>query len=244
MQRIVTKTPLMSKSRVRPHRARMSAEDFGPHVDVQPTLGAGGLPPGLQYTSFRGDPWLQENAPTRQKHASSADLQMPRLIEVCTWLLTRSDCHSLQVGFSTSQVRTESILRPFSHEIHDVAALSADDYLDRHFVEVPFDAKIDAIDWTQRRISEGPIGRFRQGDHKSALDRPQPRSWRLGSVAEICNVVRDLARLREAPHHYLCSAAVSLGQGIVCASFSCDATYVVPLRHFRDFVAHNFAAPG
>lgn len=244
MQRIVTKSPLMSKSRVRQHRGPFNPEDFGRRVDAQPTLGESGLPPGLQYSSFRGDPWLQENAPTRQKHASSADLQMPRLIEVCAWLLTRTDCHSLQIGFSTSQVRTESILRPFSYEIHDVAALSADDYLDRNFVEVPFDAKIDAMDWTQRRISEGPIGRFRQGDHKSVLDRPQPRSWRLGSVAEICNVVRDLARLRDEPAHYLCSAAVSLGQGIVRASFNCDATYVVPLRHFRDFVAQNFAAPG
>lgn len=210
-------------------------------LDPEPMPGDRGLPQGREYVSFPGDPFLQESAPTRAKNASTGDGNLPLLIEICVRLLTHTDCHSAYVGFNRCEVRTESIRQPFAYQIHTMDALMLDGYLERHFSAMPFDTKINAMEWIQRRIGEGPLAGFRQGGTHALPAPARFRSWRLGSIEDIGALVRDILRLREAPQHYLCSAAVSLGQGMVRATFDCDATYVIPFRRVREFVARNFA---
>ncbi len=238
--RIATDVLPKTKPHSRQPRAPIDREALRHRFDPGPGLSEKGLPPGRQFISYRGDPSLQETTLTRNKYESSADRKIHLVSEICERLLTQTDCYALHIDFAGAQVRTETILNPFGYEIHDVDALTLAGYVERHFVLMPFDAKINAIDWIQRRISEGPVARFRHGGPGFVRPRPQPRSWTLGSVDDIGNIVCDLVRLRAADDYYLCSAAISLGQGIVTATFNCDATYVVPLRHFRDFVAGNF----
>ncbi len=246
MQRFTTDIPLKGKAGACQPRRELERkpDEIKRRLDVEPTLSEKGLPLGQQYASLRGDPSLQETALTRNKYVSRIDKKMDRIQDVCEHLLTQTDCYSIYIGFNSSEVRTESILNPFGYDIHDVDALTLEGYLERHFVQVPFDAKMNAIDWVQRRIEEGPIGRFRSGSDKSKMPQPQPRSWTLVGADDVCGIVRDLVRLREVDDYYLRNAAISLAQGIVRASFNCDGTYVIPVRHFRDFVARNFQAAG
>ena len=238
--RIATDTLPKAKPHSRQPRAPMDRQASRHSFDPGPVLREEGLPLNRKFISYRGDPSLQEITLTRGKYESSADKKIHLVSEICEQLLTQTDCYALHIDFAGAQVRTETILNPFGYEIHDVDALTLAGYVERHFVLMPFDAKINAIDWIQRRIIEGPVARFRQGGPGFARPRPQPRSWTLGSVDDIGNIVRDLARLRAPGDHYLCSAAISLVQGIVTATFNCDATYVVPLRHFHDFVVGDF----
>lgn len=240
MQQTAMDAPPKRKSYVRQPRPQSEWVALKQRFDQKPRLGESGLPAGQGFLSYRGDPSLQETALTRNKYASRADNKMDLVLDACERLLTRTDCYALYIGFDSSELRTESILNPFCYEIHEVDALTADGYLEHHFAEVPFDAKMNAIDWIQRRISEGPVARFRHGGPATLSPRPQPRSWTLGSVDDIGNIVRDLRRLREGADYYLRNAAISLGQGIVRLTFNCDVTYVVPIRHFREFVASNF----
>ncbi len=229
-------------SRIRPLRSHPDAPARAHGPSPEPVPADHGLPHGREYVSFRGDPSLQESAPTRAKIASAGDGNLSRLIEVCVRLLTHTDCHSAYIGFNRGEVRTESIRQPFAYQIHAMDALMLGGYLERHFSAMPFDAKINAMEWIQRRLSEGPLAGFRQGWTHAPPAPARFRSWRLGSVEEIGALVREILRLREAPQHYLRSAAISLGPRMVRATFDCDATYVIPFHHVREFVAGNFGS--
>ena len=219
------------------------ARDAGRGPDrptAAPTLSENGLPPGQAFASIRGDPSLHETAPIRNRYASRMDRKIGLILDTCERLLTTTDCYSIYIGFNSSEVRTESILHPFSYEIHDADLLIGGDYLLSHFTHMPFDAKMGAIAWIQNRINEGPLRRYRPGAGSGA--ESHGLAFQALPASAIHATVHGLARLREIDGYYLRNAAISLSQGIVRATFNCDGTYVIPLVHFGDFVARNFDA--
>lgn len=199
-----------------------------------------GLPPGQAFATIRGDPSLHETAPSRNKYVSRMDRKIGPILDACEWLLTMTDCYSIYVGFNSSEVRTESVMHPFSYEIHDVDLLTQRDYLSSHFTPMPFAAKMDAIAWVQARIDEGPMRRYCAAATKTRPGILRHPGLRNPPVQVIRDIVHKLARMREVDDYYLRNAAISLSQGIVRATFNCDGTYVVPLTQFSDFVARNF----
>lgn len=213
--------------------------DHGPErPTAAPMLDEQGLPPGQSFASIRGDPSLHETAPSRNRYVSRMDRKLSLILDTCEWLLTTTDCYSIYIGFNSSEVRTESILHPFSYEIHDADLLVGRDYLSSHFTQMPFAAKMDAIAWVQRRINEGPLQRYRPGTQPGAPN-PERRSEILrGGVLR--DIVQGLARMRVVDGYYLRNAAISLSQGVARVTFNCDGTYVIPLANFSDFVARNF----
>ncbi len=216
-------------------------------VDVRPqplpTLSDHGLPPGQDFASIKGDPSLHETAPDRNRYVSRIDRKISLILDICEWLLTSTDSHSVYLGFNSSEVRTESVLHPFSYEIHDADRLIDEDYLLSHFTQIPFDAKMDAISWVQNRINEGPMRRYYVGPGGSRPDTNAHLACPALSPSLICDIVHQLPRLREVDDYYLRNAAISLGQGIVRATFNCDGTYVIPFSNFNDFVARYFDTP-
>ncbi len=203
-----------------------------------PMVGEQGLPAGQAFASIRGDPSLHETAPSRNRYISRTDRKLGLILDTCEWLLTATDCYSMYIGFNSSEVRTESILHPFSYEIHDVDLLVGRDYLSSHFTQMPFAAKMDAIAWVQRRINEGPLQRYHPGARSEA--QSSGRCSEILPAGVLRDIVQGLARMRVVDDYYLRNAAISLSQGIVRATFNCDGTYVIPLENFSDFVARNF----
>ena len=236
MQRLDAKFPSTAHATLFRFPVNFPRESDGP--TAAPMLGEQGLPPGLAFTSIRGDPSLHETAPSRNRYASRMDRKLGLILDTCEWLLTATDCYSMYIGFNSSEVRTESILHPFSYEIHDADLLISGGYLSSHFTQMPFAAKMDAIAWVQRRINEGPLQRYRPGAWPEGQSCPS-EDWPASAIRDI---VQGLARMREVDDYYLRNAAVSLSQGIVRATFNCDGTYVIPMANFGDFVARNFGA--
>jgi hypothetical protein len=201
-------------------------------------VSAFGLPPGQLFTSIKGDPSLRETAPIREKYESRIDQKVGRVLETCEWLLAESGVYALYIGFNSSEVRTESIFNPFNYEIHDTDSLTRDGYVQRHFVPVPFEEKLNTIAWVRSMIQSGPLRNYLPGHWRRLMDE-QRGHWNPMKKADIGGIIHGMNRLRGIEGYYLRNAAISLSQCIVRASFNCDGTYIVNTEFFPEFVRSN-----
>lgn len=198
-------------------------------------VSAFGLSPGTLYTSVRGDPTLRETVPLRPRQESRIDRRAEEVLAACEWLLRKSGCYGVYIGFNSSEVRTESVFNPFHYEIHDAEALIADGYMARHFVRMPYQAKMRIIRRVRDTVQKGPPRDYLPPHWRTLMDR-QRAQWRPLAKQEIKQIMHAFSQLRAIDGYYLRSAAVSLSQRIVRASFNCDGTYIVEAEYFPDFV--------
>jgi hypothetical protein len=201
-------------------------------------VGAFGLPPGKLAVSVRGDPTLRETVPLRPRHASRIDLRAKEVLEACEWLLRKSGCYGIYIGFNSNEVRTESVFNPFNYEIHDADALLGDGYLERHFVLVPYQEKMRIIRRVKDVVQKGPLRQYLPPHWQALMDR-QREEWKPLAKHQIKEITQSFNRLREIDGYYLRNAAISLSQGLVRASFNCDGTYIVDAEYFPQFVEEN-----
>ena len=201
-------------------------------------VGAFGLPAGKPFVGIKGDPSLRETAPIRSKFASRIDQKVGPALERVEWLLAETGCYSIYIGFNSSEVRTESIFNPFNYEIHDVDALLSDDYISRHFVQAPFEEKMNTIAWVRTMVQTGPLRNYLP-EHWQLLMDEQRANWQPVRKDMIHEIIRGFDQLRAIDGYYLRNAAISLSEGIVRASFNCDGTYIVRADYFPEFVKQN-----
>jgi len=201
-------------------------------------VGAFGLPPGQLAVSVRGDPTLRETVPLRPRHESRIDKHAKAVLEACEWLLRKSGCYGIYIGFNSSEVRTESVFNPFNYEIHDAEALLGDGYLERHFVRVPYQEKMRIIRRVKDVVQKGPLRQYLPPHWQELMDQ-QREEWQPLAKQQIKEIIQSLNRLREIDGYYLRNAAISLSQGLVRASFNCDGTYIVDAEFFPRFVEEN-----
>jgi hypothetical protein len=201
-------------------------------------VGAFGLPPGKLAVSVRGDPTLRETVPLRPRHESRIDKRATEALEACEWLLRKTGCYGIYIGFNSSEVRTESVFNPFNYEIHDAEALLGDGYLERHFVRVPYQEKMRIIRRVKNVVQKGPLRQYLPPHWQDLMDR-QREEWRPLAKQQIKDIIHSFNRLREIDGYYLRNAAISLSQGLVRASFNCDGTYIVDAEYFPRFVEEN-----
>ncbi|MDP2784584.1 MAG: hypothetical protein Q8O38_08330, partial [Sulfurimicrobium sp.] len=123
-------------------------------------IGAFGLPPGKLYVSIKGDPSLRETVPLRPRQESRIDRNADQVLETCGWLLRKTGCHGIYIGFNSSEVRTESVFNPFNYEIHDAEALIQEGYKERHFVKVPYQKKMKIISKVKDSMQTGPLREY------------------------------------------------------------------------------------
>lgn len=204
-------------------------------VVFEAIVGAFGLPPGKLAVSVRGDPTLRETAPERPRQASRIDRRAPEVLEACEWLLRKTGCYAIYIGFNSSEVRTESVFNPFSYEIHDAEALLGEGYIERHFVRVPYQEKMRIVKKVRDVVQKGPLRQYLP-PHWQALMDEQQASWQPPPKDLIRDIVQSLNRLRGIEGYYLRNAAISLSQKLVRASFNCDGTYIVDAAYFPTFV--------
>lgn len=201
-------------------------------------VGAFGLPHDKPFVGIKGDPSLRETAPIRSKYESRIDQKVRPALERIEWLLSETGCYAVYVGFNSSEVRTESIFNPFNYEVHDIDALLPDDYVNRHFVKVPFEEKMNTIAWVRSMIQTGPLRHYLP-EHWQRLMDEQRVSWQPVQKDQIREIIHGLDQLRAIDGYYLRNAAISLSEGIVRASFNCDGTYIVRADYFPEFVKQN-----
>jgi hypothetical protein len=198
-------------------------------------IGAFGLPEGKQYISIKGDPTLRETAALRPRQESRIDKRAEEVLNACDWLLRKSGCYSVYIGFNSNDIRTESIFNPFNYEIHDVDALLREGYLERHFVKIPFKKKMQAIRKVRRTTQLGNLRKYLPAHWQKLLDH-QRSEWSPISKHSVPEIMDAFRRLRRIDGFYLRYAALSLSQNIVRASFNCDGTYIIAPEHFPVFV--------
>ena len=207
------------------------------HLDIasEAIVGAFGLPPGKAYTSIKGDPSLRETVALRPRQESRIDRQAAKVLDACAWLLRRSGCYAIYIGFNSSEVRTESIFNPVNYEIPDAEALLQDGYLERHFVKVPYSDKMKIIRKTRKAVQKGELRKYLPMHWRTLIDQER-KAWQPLEKIEIARIMSAFSQLRTIDGFYLRNAAVSLSQNIVRASFNCDGTYIVDAAHFPQFV--------
>lgn len=198
-------------------------------------VGAFGLPHGKLFVSIKGDPSLRETVALRPRQESRMDRQADQVLKTCEWLLRKTGCYSIYIGFNSSEVRTESVFNPFNYEIHDADALIQEGYVERHFIQLPYQKKMKAIRKVRDTVQTGPLREHLPPHWRTLMDR-QRQEWRPLAKKDIKEIMLSLNRLRGIEGFYLRNAAVSLSQGIVRASFNCDGTYIVTATHFPQFV--------
>ena len=198
-------------------------------------IGAFGLPPGKLYVSIKGDPSLRETVPLRPRQESRIDRNADQVLETCGWLLRKTGCYGIYIGFNSSEVRTESVFNPFSYEIHDAETLIQEGYKERHFVKAPYQKKMKIIRRVKDAVQTGPLREYLPPHWKTLMDR-QRREWQPMDKQDIDRIMQSFNKLREIEGFYLRNAAVSLAQGLVRATFNCDGTYIVAAEYFPQFV--------
>lgn len=218
-----------------PEQARRDAEYCLVHEAI---VGAFGLPPGKRFVSIKGDPSLRETAPQRPRQPSRIDHVAGQVLDTCAYLLAETGVYAIYIGFNSSEVRTESIFNIFAYEIHDAELLIQPDYLQRHFIAVPYAEKMRTVAWLRTMVQTGPLRNFLPRPWRKVLDE-QRVEWRPPPRKGIAEIVNSLNTLRGIEGYYLRNAAISLSQGIVRASFNCDGTYIVQSDYFAEFVRLN-----
>lgn len=222
------------------HSSESHLSDGNREFDVvhEAIVGAFGLPPHKLFVSIKGDPSLRETVGLRPRQESRIDREADKVLETCEWLLSKTGCYGIYVGFNSSEVRTESVFNPFHYEIHDAEALIQPGYVERHFVRVPYQKKMNIIRKLRRSVQTGSLRAYLPEHWRSLLDM-QREAWEPLAKKDIREVMQSFNRLRAIEGYYLRNAAVSLSQGIVRASFNCDGTYIVNAAYFPQFVAEN-----
>lgn len=219
-------------------QASAETADKNLRVVHEAIVGAFGLPPGKSFVSVKGDPSLRETVALRPRQESRIDREAGRVLETCEWLLRKTGCYSIYIGFNSSEVRTESVFNPFNYEIHDAIALIQPGYVERHFVRMPYQEKMKIIRRVRKLVQTGPLREHLPPHWRTLMDR-QREEWQPLAKHEIKQITLSLNRLRGIEGFYLRNAAISLSQGIVRASFNCDGTYIVAADYFPQFVEEN-----
>ncbi len=201
-------------------------------------VSAFGLSPGTLYTSVKGDPTLRETVPLRPRQESRIDRHAEEVLAACEWLLRKSGCYSVYIGFNSSEVRTESVFNPFNYEIHDAEALISEGYMARHFVRIPYQEKMRTISRVRGIVQKGSLRSYLPSHWRLLMDQ-QRDQWQPLAKQDIRQIMHAFSQLRVIEGYYLRSAAISLSQRIVRASFNCDGTYIIEAAYFPDFVRQS-----
>ncbi|HUW50133.1 MAG TPA: hypothetical protein VMV75_03880 [Sulfuricella sp.] len=219
-------------------RFSVEAEEQNLCVLHEAIVGAFGLPEGKLFVSIKGDPSLRETVALRPRQESRIDQEAGKVLETCEWLLRKTGCYGIYIGFNSSEVRTESVFNPFNYEIHDAIALIQPGYVERHFVRVPYQKKMKIISRARNMVQTGSMREYLPPHWRELMDE-QREKWKPMAKKDIKQVALSLNRLRGIEGLYLRNAAISLSQGIVRASFNCDGTYIVAADYFPQFVEEN-----
>jgi CRP-like cAMP-binding protein len=192
------------------------------------------------YVSIKGDPSLRETALFRERYQSPIDKVMKELQPKLNDLILNRSVFSLMINFNSGEIRLRTVFDPFREMVHTADKLIDQAYLDRHFMETPYEEKLDLIKGTCRFISESRL--YAQlPEHWKSIFAKSRQQWRPLAKEEVESVMSRLIELRSVPDFYLRNIGINLVQDAIRLQFNCDGTHIVSTEDYQGFIKTNFA---
>jgi len=192
------------------------------------------------YVSIKGDPSLRETTFYRERYQSPMDKILkelqPRLKDL---ILNRSVFH-IVVNYNSGEIRMRNVFDPFREQIHTADKLIDQAYVDRHFTEVGYEAKLELIKGIYEFISKSRLYSELPEYWQHILARSRQLSKPLARE-EVENVMSHLVELRNVPHLYLRNLGINLVQDAIRLQFNCDGTHIVSTEDYQKFINANFS---
>ncbi len=203
-------------------------------------VSATGLDSNVLHVGLKGDPSMRETAYSRERYSSELDKCYDQLEPVLKNLLTEHSPYQIFIGFNNAEIRTRSIFDPLREEIHQANKLLDPAYVDRHFPEIPFTEKIQAMRDLYNYLLHSKQFR-RMPEYWRNIFVKRHKAWQSMTVAEIETVFQTLSILRGMEDFYLRNVMISVVQSVVRMQFNCDGTQIVKAKDFKQFIEDNMS---
>ena len=201
-------------------------------------VSATGLNEGSVQIGIKGDPSLRETSPDRKKYESPVDEVMDDLALNLEDILLNRSTYRVFIGFNSGEIRTHSIFDPLRQEIHSAEKLADKAYIQRHFPEISFEDKIQAM-----RDIYGGIQRSKWFDRFPGYWKnifiKRHKSWEPMTKDEIHTIMSTLKIMRNLPDFYLRNITICIVQDMVRMQFNCDGTQIISAENYQKFIEEN-----
>jgi hypothetical protein len=201
-------------------------------------VSATGLNEGSVQIGIKGDPSLRETSLDRKKYESPVDEVMDSLILNLEDILLNRSTYRVFIGFNSGEIRTQSIFDPLRQEIHSAEKLADKAYIQRHFPEISFEDKIQAMRDIYGGIQKSKwFDRF-PGYWKNIFLK-RHKSWEPMTKDEIHTIMSTLKIMRDLPDFYLRNITICIVQDMVRMQFNCDGTQITSAENYQKFIEEN-----
>jgi len=207
-------------------------------VIKEAVVSATGLDPNVLQIGLKGDPSLRETALFRERYDSDLDKIYSDLQPALEDLLINHSPYHIFIGFNNAEIRTRSIFDPLREEIHEATKLLDKSYIDRHFPEIPFEEKIQAMRDLYNYVLENKYFK-RVPKFWKNIFCARHKAWQPMTEEEIKTIFQTLGVLRGMDDYYLRNVTISIVQSVVRMQFNCDGTQFVKAKDFKRFIEEN-----
>ncbi|HID81832.1 MAG TPA: hypothetical protein EYP51_05600 [Thiotrichales bacterium] len=201
-------------------------------------VSATGLDSNVLQIGLKGDPSLRETALLRERYDSDLDKIYGDLQPALEDLLINHSPYHIFIGFNNAEIRTRSIFDPLREEIHEASKLMDKPYIDRHFPEIPYDEKIQAMRELYDYVLESKYFN-RVPEFWKNIFCKRHKAWHPMTTEEIKTIFQTLGVLRNMEDYYLRNVTISIVQSVVRMQFNCDGTQFVKAKDFKQFIEEN-----
>ena len=192
------------------------------------------------YVSIKGDPSLRETALFRERYESPVDKIIDKLKVKLEDLLLNRCVYQLSVNFNSGEIHLYTVFDPFREKIYIAETLIDQAYINRHFVEMPYQEKSLMIKNIYGFISEQPQYEKLPEQWRNIFTKTSDK-WKPLEKIEISKVMDKLSELRSVPNFYLRSFSINTIQDAIRLQFNCDGTHIVNSGDYENFLDENFA---
>ena len=191
------------------------------------------------YVSIKGDPSLRETAMFRERYESPADKIINELQPALEDLLINRCIYQLTLNFNSGEVRVHTVFDPFRDKVHTVDRLIDPAYINRHFIKIGYEDKLDMIEQTYQALSKRPQFKRLPEQWINIFNTSREQAAPL-SPTEISDIMSQLSALRNVPEFYLRSVSIGIMQDAIRLQFNCDGTHIVSAEGYQTFIKQNF----
>lgn len=201
-------------------------------------VSATGLNENSLQIGIKGDPSLRETSLERKRYESPVDKVIEPLMANLEDIMLNRSCYRIFIGFNSGEVRTNSIFDPLRQEIHASEKMADRAYIERHFPEISFEDKIQAMRDIYDSIKSSKLFEKIPGYWKSIFTK-RHQSWDPMTRDEIHSIMSSIKLMRDLPDFYLRNITVCIVQDLVRMQFNCDGTQIISAENYQKFIEEN-----
>ena len=201
-------------------------------------VSATGLNENSLQIGIKGDPSLRETSLDRKRYESPVDKVIEPLMANLEDIMLNRSCYRIFIGFNSGEVRTNSIFDPLRQEIHASEKMADKAYTERHFPEISFEDKIQAMREIYDSIKSSKLFEKIPGYWKNIFTK-RHQDWDPMTREEIHNIMSSIKLMRDLPDFYLRNITVCIVQDLVRMQFNCDGTQIISAENYQKFIEEN-----